>query len=112
MKKGERNMLQKIESVQQFEELSKEKSRFFFMKHSLTCPISGNAFEEYQKFLNSHEEEVGYYLAVQESRELSNHIAEKFGIKHESPQAFLFIDGKPGWTASHWSITEKALNEL
>ncbi|MGM0752674.1 MAG: bacillithiol system redox-active protein YtxJ [Bacillota bacterium] len=104
--------MQKIETVQEFEKLSETNSRFFFMKHSLTCPVSSNAFNEYQAFLNKHEEEDGYYLAVQESRELSNHIAEKYGIKHESPQAFLFIEGKPGWNASHWHITENELNKL
>ena len=104
--------MQKIETVQEFEQLSETNSRFFFMKHSLTCPVSSNAFNEYQAFLNKHEEEDGYYLAVQESRELSNHIAEKYGIRHESPQAFLFIEGKPGWNASHWKITETELNKL
>ncbi|BCB05297.1 bacillithiol system redox-active protein YtxJ [Bacillus sp. KH172YL63] len=104
--------MQKIESVQQFEQLSETNPRFFLMKHSLTCPVSSTAFNEYQSFLNKHEGEEGFYLAVQESRELSNHIAEKYGIKHESPQAFLFIDGKPGWNASHWNITEGALQKL
>ncbi len=105
-------IMKKIETVQEFENLAESQPRFFFMKHSLTCPISGNAFNEYQSFLNKHGEEEGYYLAVQESKELSNHIAEKFGIKHESPQAFLFIDGKPGWNASHWNITETELDKL
>ncbi|MCA1056872.1 bacillithiol system redox-active protein YtxJ [Rossellomorea aquimaris] len=104
--------MQKIETVQQFEQLAETKPRFFLMKHSLTCPISSNAFNDYQAFLNNNREEDGFYLAVQESRELSNHIAEKYGIKHESPQAFLFIDGKPGWNASHWNITEKELSKL
>jgi bacillithiol system protein YtxJ len=104
--------MQKIETIQQFEQLAETKHRFFFMKHSLTCPISSAAFTDYQSYLNTNREEEGYYLAVQEARELSSHIAEKYGIKHESPQAFLFIDGKPGWTASHWNITEKELNKL
>jgi bacillithiol system protein YtxJ len=104
--------MQKIETVQQFEQLAETNPRFFFMKHSLTCPISSNAFTDYQAFLNNNREEDGYYLAVQEARELSNHIAEKYGIKHESPQVFLFIDGKPGWNASHWHITEKELSKL
>ncbi len=104
--------MKKINSVQEFEQLSESNPRFFLMKHSLTCPISSNAFNEYQTFLAANKEEEGYYLAVQETKELSNHISEKFGIKHESPQAFLFIDGKPGWNASHWNITEQELNKL
>jgi bacillithiol system protein YtxJ len=112
MKERMYNRMQKIETIQQFEQLAETKPRFFFMKHSLTCPISAAAFTDYQSFLTSNGEEEGYYLAVQESRELSSFIAEKYSIKHESPQAFLFIEGKPGWTASHWNITEKELNKL
>ena len=36
----------------------------------------------------------GYYLVVQEERKLSDYIAEKTNVKHESPQAFYFIDGE------------------
>ncbi|MBM7585010.1 bacillithiol system protein YtxJ [Bacillus pakistanensis] len=104
-------MVTKINEIEEFEQLLNEHNRFFFLKHSLTCPVSGNAYDEYVTFINN-ENIDGYYLAVQESRSLSNYIAEKFGIKHESPQAFLFIDGKPGWTASHWNITQKALKQL
>jgi bacillithiol system protein YtxJ len=104
--------LRKIETIDEFNQLLEGKERFFFLKHSLTCPISGNAFEEYQKFADEMEEADAYYLAVQESRELSNHIAETFGIKHESPQAILFKEGKPVWHDTHWNITIKALKSV
>ena len=104
--------MQKIETIDQFEQLLTKEDRFFFLKHSLTCPISSNSFFEYQSFLNEHPEESGYYLAVQDSRELSNYIAEKFAIRHESPQVFLFIDGHPGWHESHWNITNDQLRNI
>ncbi|WP_010174247.1 bacillithiol system redox-active protein YtxJ [Bacillus coahuilensis] len=103
--------MKKIHSINDFESLLQSEDRFFFLKHSLTCPISGKAFDEYSSFINSSAEN-GYYLAVQDSRELSGYIAKKFAIRHESPQAFLFIDGKPSWNVSHFKITEKALKAL
>ncbi|WP_205685424.1 bacillithiol system redox-active protein YtxJ [Bacillus salacetis] len=105
-------MVKKIGTIEEFNQVLEEKERFFFLKHSLTCPISGSAFEEYQKFADDSNEQEAYYLAVQESRDLSNYIAETFGIKHESPQALLFKEGKPVWNASHWNITSKELQNV
>ncbi|RFU68762.1 bacillithiol system redox-active protein YtxJ [Peribacillus saganii] len=99
----------KIQTKEQFEELVKKES-FLILKHSLTCPISQEAFDEYQSFVQDHQEFNTAYLAVQEARPLSNEIAENFGIKHESPQAILFRDGKPVWNASHWKITYDSLS--
>ena len=82
-----------------------EQDLFLFMKHSLTCPISLAAFGEYTKFTDIHKDIPTAYLAVQESRSLSNYVAELTGIKHESPQAILFHRGKPVWDASHQEIT-------
>ncbi|MEI5908839.1 bacillithiol system redox-active protein YtxJ [Bacillus spongiae] len=103
--------MQKVQSVEEFENLLEQEGRFFFFKHSLTCPISGNAYNQYQTF-TSGIDEPSYYLAVQEARALSNYIAERFGIRHESPQAFLFEKGEPIWNASHNRITKEALMKL
>ncbi|RLQ97908.1 bacillithiol system redox-active protein YtxJ [Falsibacillus albus] len=100
----------KIDSVEEFNELLKKENHFFFMKHSLTCPISANAYQEFNRFLDQTDAK-GYYLAVQESRSLSNHIAETFGIKHESPQAFLVDHGEVLWHASHSRITKNELEK-
>ncbi|WP_153127183.1 bacillithiol system redox-active protein YtxJ [Peribacillus tepidiphilus] len=102
--------IQKIETEEQFEELLK-RSSFFLLKHSLTCPVSGAAFEEYQKFAEENPDLDTVYLAVQEARPLSNYIAEKFHVKHESPQAILFKNGDVAWHTSHWKITKKSLNQ-
>jgi bacillithiol system protein YtxJ len=96
---------QKLETVEQFEPIVQEVKHFLLLKHSLTCPISRAAFEEYEKFVEDHPEVAAYYLYVQEARPLSNYIAETFSIKHESPQALLFANGSVKWHTSHWSIT-------
>ncbi|WP_424769261.1 bacillithiol system redox-active protein YtxJ [Paenibacillus sp. sgz302251] len=77
-------------------------------KHSTTCPVSANAYKEFNSYLNDKpREDVDYVLVkVIESRPISLQIAEDTSVKHESPQ-ILFIDKKAKvWTASHWSITK------
>ncbi|WP_110927250.1 bacillithiol system redox-active protein YtxJ [Bacillus massiliglaciei] len=102
--------LKQIETEEQFNEYL-EKDRFLLIKHSLTCPVSGEAFDQYQKYIEEHSEVPTAYLAVQHARPLSNYIAETFNIKHESPQAILFEKGKPVWNESHWRITYDSLSE-
>jgi bacillithiol system protein YtxJ len=102
-------MLEKIDTHEQFETLLQTQEKFFLLKHSLTCPISHAAYQEYEKYAQENHNLPTYFLAVQEARPLSNAIAEKFQIKHESPQAFLFSQGKAVWNASHWKITKRSL---
>jgi len=102
-------MLEKIESIEQFDQIITNDSKFYLLKHSLTCPISHAAYKEYEKFSNENQDVPTYYLAVQDSRAFSNEIAERFQIKHESPQAMLFVNGEVLWNASHWKITNISL---
>ncbi|WP_312095651.1 bacillithiol system redox-active protein YtxJ [Niallia sp.] len=108
--------MEKIDTVEKFEELVKSKSVFWLAKHSLTCPISANAFDEYKEYAEGNTEIDTYYLAVQDARALSNYIAEKYQVKHESPQALLFANNKIVWHASHGKITvaslENAVKEI
>lgn len=101
--------LKKIETVEEFNQALKENEQFILLKHSLTCPISQAAYEEYEAYANSQGETNLFYLAVQEARPLSNHIAETFHVKHESPQAILFKKEDVVWHASHWKITNDSL---
>lgn len=100
--------MQKIDSIDQFDQLVDSGETFFILKHSTTCPISAAGYDEYAKFDKNGNNNL-YYLTVQDSRELSSHIAEKFHVKHESPQAILFVNSDVAWHASHFKITAKSL---
>lgn len=50
-------------------------------------------------------------VKVIEDRPVSNEIAARLGVKHESPQAILVRSGKAVWHASHGRITAAALAE-
>lgn len=101
---------QQLTSIEEFNTIVESTPAFLLIKHSLTCPISANAFEEYEKFTEKSDFPT-FYLYVQEARPLSNYIAETYGVKHESPQALVFADGNVKWHTSHWNITEKSLQE-
>ncbi len=104
----------RLESVSEIEPLiakSRETPVLVF-KHSLTCPISGAAFRQYQRFLEDRpvDDPAVYTLVeVQNARDVSTEIARLTGVRHESPQALLLRDGEVAWHASHWSIKAEAL---
>ncbi|MFY4774556.1 bacillithiol system redox-active protein YtxJ [Metabacillus sp. RGM 3146] len=102
---------QNIKTIEQFENLAQTEGRFLFIKNSLTCPISRAAFNEFEKFVSANEDVPAYFLHVQESRELSNHIAQTYGIKHETPQALLFEGNRVVWDTSHWNITATSIKK-
>jgi bacillithiol system protein YtxJ len=81
-------------------------------KHSLTCPISHAAYEE----MSLLENEPISLVIVQDARSVSNEIASRTGLRHESPQTIILRSGKSVWHASHYDITKssvmRALEEL
>lgn len=108
--------LKRITSLEQLEEVleaSRSRPQLLF-KHSATCPISSNAFRALQQHLaSSGSEAVDYWMiVVQESREVSNEVASRLEVKHESPQAILVKSGKAVWNESHFGITPSALTEV
>ena len=95
-----------IEKLEQLFEKSSEQPVVLF-KHSLTCPISAGVYEEVSGF----ESDVNIVI-MQKAREVSNEIASKTGIRHESPQAIVLKDGKAAYHASHYDITAQDLREV
>ena len=100
--------MEHISTKEQLTALLKEKEAIVF-KHSNTCPVSAEAFEEYTKFSDNNPSLPTVYLVVQEDRELSNYIAEKYHVKHQSPQVIIFKNGNVAWHESHWRITQDSL---
>ncbi|MFY9223630.1 MAG: bacillithiol system redox-active protein YtxJ [Blastocatellia bacterium] len=89
---------------------SNQKPQLIF-KHSNACPISSMAYNELHKYLDgSPSDNVDYHLiVVQLARPVSNEVAARLNITHESPQAILVRDGKAYWHKSHYDITKSSL---
>jgi bacillithiol system protein YtxJ len=79
-------------------------------KHSLTCGTSAMALEEVRDLLAGPpiDASVGLVL-VQSARAVSDAVAARFGVRHESPQILLVQDGRVVWHASHYRVTSEAI---
>lgn len=94
-----------IEDLEKVWEISDKKPVLLF-KQSTTCPISADAFNQFQTFLKNNKEDIApYFVKVRETREVSNQVAEDLDTEHESPQIFLVKNKKTVWNASHGKIT-------
>lgn len=74
-------------------------------KHSTTCNISAMVISRFeQKWKADPSAGICVYLDLLAYRPLSNAIAEKTGIMHQSPQAILLKNGEAVYDESHGSI--------
>jgi len=80
-------------------------------KHSRSCGTSAQALDEINEHLDNSRADVWYgIVTVQTHRDVSNHIASRLGIRHETPQALLVKDGRVVWQASHFRVTASAMD--
>lgn len=80
-------------------------------KHSTTCPISASAYRRVAAWAAEHGGDGVplYLIKVIESRPVSNAVAERLGVRHESPQMLLVRGGACVWHASHGAIDGAAI---
>lgn len=81
-------------------------------KHSTACPTSWAAHLQVMKFTDAHPDFPVNMVPVIQQRATSNKIAERTGVRHESPQIILLPDGKVVTAISHGSITLARLAQL
>jgi bacillithiol system protein YtxJ len=109
------SILKELTRVEQWDQLvspSQSKPLCIF-KHSTSCPVSAEAFEQFQSYLTHANPKYDYAMVkVIESRPVSNQIAEHLQVKHQSPQVIVVKDGEAVWHDSHWRITEEKLIEI
>ncbi|MCO6499757.1 MAG: bacillithiol system redox-active protein YtxJ [Vicingus serpentipes] len=92
-------------------EASFKNNGIVIFKHSTRCSISAVSKSRLSVKWNFKEELPIYYLDLIQHRALSNLIAEKFNVQHESPQLLLIKNGKCIYHASHLSISVKHLHQ-
>ncbi|WNC13278.1 bacillithiol system redox-active protein YtxJ [Brevibacillus brevis] len=97
-----------LHSTEELDQFVAEGGKRLLFKHSTTCPISAAAYGEFQAFLQEQEVPSAVIFVI-EDRPVSNAVAERFAIKHESPQIFLLEEGQVKWHTSHWKITKDAI---
>lgn len=84
--------------------------RILLFKHSPACPISAAARAEYDAFCRDLPDVPTAFVDVIADAAVARGIADRCGVRHESPQAILFAAGRAAWHASHRAITAAALH--
>ena len=104
-------MIIELHGKQDLEELLKRSHNepVLLFKHSTQCSRSADVIEDFAAFERANPALCCGLVLVIEYRELSDEIEDRFGIRHESPQAILIVNEIPVWHASHWKITEATL---
>lgn len=82
-------------------------------KHSTTCSLSRAALDRLERRWNGEEvsEAPTYFLNIQANRGISNAIAERFGIRHESPQAIVIRNASAVYDESHLGINYEEIKK-
>ena len=80
-------------------------ARVLIYKHSLTCGTSAVALEQLTQLAASEPGTPIYLVPVQKARAVSNAVADRLALRHESPQLILIDHGVVRWHASHFGVT-------
>jgi bacillithiol system protein YtxJ len=75
-------------------------------KHSNRCGISFHVLEDLKNQWNNLAESIDfYYIDLLNFRNISNEVAERFQVIHQSPQVILLHHGKVIYHMSHYGIS-------
>lgn len=98
------NVLNNVQQLDTIVEASKTKPVLLF-KHSTRCIISRTVLKNFEKEFDLQDQVVPYYLDLLEYRPISNAIAERFNVTHQSPQILIIKEGVSVYDISHEGIT-------
>lgn len=86
--------------------LASNETAQIILKHSNSC---GTSYFAKKNLESITKEELGstslHLIDVIRSRPVSNYLADKAGVRHESPQVFIIKNGEVVWNASHGMVT-------
>lgn len=93
----------------QLEELVQESNTHpvLIFKHSTSCSISRATLDRLERNWNIEKGAKAYLLDLLSHRNISNSIAEKFNVQHESPQVLIIEQEKSVYDKSHFDINYK-----
>ncbi len=106
-----------LTEIHQLEEVDKESIHapdgVLIFKHSTRCAISHLAWSRFKRGWSKSKEDLPvYYLDLLKHRDISNKIAERYGVKHQSPQILLLKAGDCIYNASHTAISPAGIEGI
>lgn len=100
--------LQDLGQLNEIITVSNEKPVVIF-KHSTRCSVSRMALKQFENEFDLEDKVDAYFLDLLEHRAISNEIASRFGVYHQSPQLLLIKEGKCVYNVSHSDIDAEEL---
>lgn len=105
---------QELTSAQQIADIKKLSTdqKVIIFKHSTRCPISSMALSRLEGSwdASTHTDTAIFFLDLIRYREVSNAVAEQFGVTHQSPQVIVVENEKAIYDESHTGITYEELD--
>ncbi|HZN62986.1 MAG TPA: bacillithiol system redox-active protein YtxJ [Planctomycetota bacterium] len=103
-----------LKSLADLERALRETKRpVVLFKHSTQCPVSAAADEEYRAFAGTHPDSALFtHLDLLAHRDVSNAIARRLDVRHESPQAIVLRGNQIVAVLNQDEITANALTAL
>ncbi len=98
------NYLTELNQLDQLVEESKQQPILIF-KHSTSCSISRATLDRLERNWKIEKGTKLYFLDLLQHRNISNEIAQRFDIAHESPQVLIIDQGRAVYDRSHFDIT-------
>ncbi|PZX94561.1 bacillithiol system redox-active protein YtxJ [Flavobacterium aquariorum] len=95
--------LTNLDQLNEIVSASNEKPVAIF-KHSTRCSISRFALKQFENEFALEDRVDTYFLDLLEYRDISNEIASRFGVYHQSPQLLLIKNGQSVYDVSHSDI--------
>lgn len=83
--------------------------RLLLLKHSPRCGVSRWALDEVEQLEREGDAGPIAIVDVVADRELSAEVAERLGVRHQSPQLIYLEEGVVRWHISHGAITADAV---
>ncbi len=103
-----------LSSISDLDEAEKESHLkiVVLFKHSVTCGISAGAKHKLENGYDIDQDKAClYYLDLLNHRDVSNEIAKRFGVIHQSPQLIILSRGKAVFDTSHHKVSLSTLKE-
>ncbi|NDV44074.1 bacillithiol system redox-active protein YtxJ [Flagellimonas sediminis] len=102
--------LKELAQLERILEKSKDRAQVIY-KHSRTCGISSMVLSMFTQSYDLDADCDLYFLTIQHHRDISNEIAQKFGVRHESPQLLVVKNGEVTFHTSHGAIADTDLKQ-
>ncbi|MGK4567724.1 bacillithiol system redox-active protein YtxJ [Flavobacterium sp. 3HN19-14] len=104
--------LESMAELDDIDNISMQKPVAIF-KHSTRCSISRFSLKQFENEHNIETEKLElYFLDLLAHRDISDAIAMRYQVQHQSPQLIVIKDGKAVYNVSHSDIDAEKLKEF